>query len=280
MNASSRTIRPLAPAEVATLVDWAAGEGWNPGHGDAPAFHAADPDGFLGAFVDGAFVAGISAVAYGDAFGFIGLYICRPDMRGKGHGRAVWEAGLARLGNRTIGLDGVPEQQANYARMGFVGQYRTVRMSGRFALPPEPGTDIRLLTRDRLVGIEPYDLLCFPAPRTAFLAEWLDDPRVALAIVRNDRLAGYGVSRRCREGCKIGPLFADDFAAARALFATLAEASGSDVHIDVPEPRGEFLELLRAGGLTPGFETARMYRGGNAPALSERVFGITTLELG
>jgi hypothetical protein len=280
MNVSSRTIRPLTLAEVGTLVDWAAGEGWNPGFDDAPAFYAADPAGFLGAFVDGAFVAGISAVAYGDAFGFIGLYICRPDMRGQGHGHAVWDAGMARLGKRTIGLDGVPEQQANYARMGFVGQYGTVRMSGRFGLPPEPGADIRPLTRERLVGVQPYDLGCFPAPRTAFLAEWLDGPRVALAIVRNDMLAGYGVSRRCREGCKIGPLFADDFAAACALFAALAEASDGDVHIDVPEPRGDFLKFLAGNGLKPGFETARMYRGGNAPALDGRVFGITTLELG
>ncbi|RUT86550.1 GNAT family N-acetyltransferase, partial [Mesorhizobium sp. USDA-HM6] len=100
-----RTIRVLASQEVEMLVDWAAGEGWNPGFGDAAVFQAADPEGFIGAFVDGQMVAGISAVAYGDRFGFIGLYICRPDRRGEGHGKAVWDAGMARLGNRTIGLD-------------------------------------------------------------------------------------------------------------------------------------------------------------------------------
>ncbi|TIU88228.1 MAG: GNAT family N-acetyltransferase, partial [Mesorhizobium sp.] len=73
-----RTIRTLTASEVETLVDWAAGEGWNPGLGDAAAFRTADPDGFIGAFVDGEMVAGISAVAYGPGFGFIGLYICRP----------------------------------------------------------------------------------------------------------------------------------------------------------------------------------------------------------
>ena len=49
-------------------LDWAATEGWNPGLDDAAAFQAADPDGFLGAFVDGEMVAGISAVAYDDRF--------------------------------------------------------------------------------------------------------------------------------------------------------------------------------------------------------------------
>lgn len=89
-----RTIRTLALDEVETLVDWAAAEGWNPGLGDAAAFQAADPEGFIGAFVGGEMVGGISAVAYGDDFGFIGLYICRPDRRGEGHGKAVWDAGM------------------------------------------------------------------------------------------------------------------------------------------------------------------------------------------
>ena len=65
-------------------------------------------------------VAGISAVDYGAGVGFIGLYICRPDMRGLGYGRAVWDAGMARLAKATIGLDGVPAQQANYRNIGFV----------------------------------------------------------------------------------------------------------------------------------------------------------------
>ena len=128
--AEAATIRTLSLAEVETLVAWAAGEGWNPGLRDAAAFHAADPQGFLGAFVAGRMAAGISAVDYG-GFGFIGLYICRPDMRGRGYGRAVWDAGMARLAQTTVGLDGVPAQQANYRSMGFAPAYRTFRFSGR-----------------------------------------------------------------------------------------------------------------------------------------------------
>ncbi|TIT76763.1 MAG: GNAT family N-acetyltransferase, partial [Mesorhizobium sp.] len=71
-----RTIRTLTASEVETLIDWAAAEGWNPGIGDAAALRAADPEGFIGAFVGGEMMAGISAVAYGAGFGFIGLYIC------------------------------------------------------------------------------------------------------------------------------------------------------------------------------------------------------------
>ena len=49
----------------------------------------------------------MSAVAYGDGFGFIGLYIVKPEFRGKGLGMRLWEAGMAYLGDRNIGLDGV-----------------------------------------------------------------------------------------------------------------------------------------------------------------------------
>src|SRR5262249_10498659 len=131
---AERTIRVLTPEEVKVLVGWAANEGWNPGLGDAAAFQATDPEGFLGAFIDGAMIAGISAIAYGKSFGLLGLYICRPEFRGQGHGKAVWDAAMARLGERCIGLDGVPAQQANYRKMGFVDAYLSARYGGRLRL--------------------------------------------------------------------------------------------------------------------------------------------------
>lgn len=274
------TIRPLTPAEVETLVDWAALEGWNPGLADAAAFHAADPEGFLGAFVDGTLVAGISAVAYGDSFGFIGLYICRPGHRGKGYGKAVWDAGMARLAGRTVGLDGVPAQQANYRSMGFAPAYRTIRYSGRLATPQATSAAIAPVTTELMAAVAAFDAPFFPAPRRAFLDLWLRPPHVAFAATGGDGIAGYGVARPCRDGFKIGPLFARDGATAERLLGALAEACGGPVHIDVLETAGAFADFLAGAGLSPGFETARMYRG-PAPAIDmSGVFGVTTLELG
>ncbi|MER8437646.1 GNAT family N-acetyltransferase [Mesorhizobium sp. M1312] len=276
-----RTIRTLALEDVETLVDWAAAEGWNPGLGDAVAFHAADPDGFIGAFVDGEMVAGISAVAYGDDFGFIGLYICRPDRRGEGHGKAVWDAGMARLGDRTIGLDGVVEQQANYRSMGFAPVYRTIRFVGSPGVPATADSGIRAIDPELMPDVLDYDSRFFPAPRRSFLEQWLRPPHMALAIVRDGAIEGYGVARRCRDGCKIGPLFSNSLDAASRLFAALANTAGpGNVYLDVPETNGHFVAQLTSTGLHPGFETARMYKG-KAPQLAQSgVFAITTLELG
>lgn len=273
-----RTIRTLTASETETLLRWAAEEGWNPGPADAAAFYAADPGGFLGAFVADRLVAGISAVAYGRTFGFIGLYICHPDHRGQGHGRAVWDAGMARLAGRTIGLDGVPAQQDNYARMGFVKAGETIRFTGK----PPPISDGRLLAVSPSLrsAVDALDGRCFPADRAAFRDAWLAPPRRALALVEGGRLRGYGVIRPCREGDKIGPLFADKTTTAEALCCGLGALAPGPVSIDAPAGKQRFIASLTAAGFSAGFSTARMYRG-PAPAIDTgSVFGITTLELG
>ncbi len=274
-----RHIRALAPAEVETLVGWAAGEGWNPGLHDAEAFYAADPQGFLGAFVGDEMVAGISAVAYGEAYGFVGLYICRPDMRGQGHGKAVWDAGMARLGGRTIGLDGVSEQVGNYRSMGFAPAYRTVRHSGRLQAVAQ-GSDIRPIGEGLMDEVAAFDRRFFPGPRRAFLDAWLRRPHIALAAMHAGSITGYGVARRCRDGWKIGPLFAGDDATAKDLLSALASSvSGSDIHLDVPEPADRMTAFVTSAGLTPGFVTTRMYRGQALPGHLQPC-AVTSLELG
>ena len=134
------TIETMSRDDLALAVDWAAAEGWNPGLNDAAPFHETDPAGFLMARVDGQPVGCISVVAYDDAFGFLGFYIVRPEFRGRGFGWALWQAGIARLGERTIGLDGVVAQQDNYRKSGFVLAHRNVRYEGvsRADMPLDP----------------------------------------------------------------------------------------------------------------------------------------------
>ncbi|MGB8615114.1 MAG: GNAT family N-acetyltransferase, partial [Pseudolabrys sp.] len=101
------------------------------------------------------------------------------------------------------------------------------------------------------------------------------------ALVRYGRLAAWGVMRPCRKGYKVGPLVADDRAAAEAVLgALLTRAGGGEIFLDVPSVNRDAIALAQDLGLAPVFETARMYTGDIPPLALERVFGVTTLELG
>jgi hypothetical protein len=106
-----------------------------------------------------------------------------------------------------------------------------------------------------------YDETVFPAPRATFLSRWIRQREgEALGVVGNEGLSGYGVLRACRRGFKIGPLFADDVRVADLLFRGLvSRVTGQSVFLDTPEANSAASELAKRHGMTPTFETARMY---------------------
>src|SRR3954447_19929800 len=173
-GSSDLVIRPANRRELDLALEWAAQEGWNPGLSDAECFHAADPDGFLLALRDGEPVASISVVRYGGDFGFLGLYIVRPDLRGRGYGYRLWQAGMARLEGRTVGLDGVVAQQENYRRSGFSLAHRNIRYGGQPRTNAPLDARIKPVEGDLLNAVLAYDQAFFPAPRDGFLRCWLD----------------------------------------------------------------------------------------------------------
>jgi GNAT superfamily N-acetyltransferase len=133
-------IRRMKRPELDDTLKQAAAEGWNPGLSDAEAFWRADEDGFfvgeLTANGAAQTAATISAVRYeadgqGPDFGFVGLYIVRKELRGRGLGLRLWNEALASLDDApTIGLDSVLAQLDTYAKDGFALARRSVRYEG------------------------------------------------------------------------------------------------------------------------------------------------------
>lgn len=275
------TIRRMTRRDLDLALDWAAAEGWNPGRQDASCFFAADPEGFFLAEVEGRPVASIAAVRMGEGFGFIGLYIAIPEARGQGHGMALWRAGMAHLRGRCVGLDGVVAQQANYRKSGFVFSWNNARYEAAHPLleaaqhrasPAEFG--------DELLA---YDALHAGEARSEFLRAWVEAPGHVARVIRSPdgALRGFGVLRPCREGAKIGPLFAEDASHARSLLTALAAGRpDGKLVLDVAEDHAAAVALAREAGMEKVFETARMYTGAPPPMRREGVFGITSFELG
>lgn len=268
------TIRTMLPEEVAQAVAWAAAEGWNPGEGDAAAFLAQDPEAFLMAEQDGATRACISAARYGEGFGFIGFYIAAPEVRGQGLGMAVWRAGMARLAGRSIGLDGVVAQQANYQRSGFSFEWNNARYVGAVA----PGAVLPAAGTAPFEALVAYDATCFGVPRPDFLRAWIAGPGRVSAVLPG--LRGFAVARPGREGTRVGPIFADDAAGAEALLGSLAATIPGPLVLDVPEANQAAVALVRGLGMDKVFETARMYAGPPPIMAREKIFAVTSLEFG
>lgn len=280
----------------AEVVDWAAAEQWNPGLADRAHFLAQDPAGFFLGRLDGRPVSAVSVVRYDDAYAFLGFYLVRPELRGRGLGLATWRAGLEHAGARTVGLDGVVPQQDNYRKSGFSFSHRTLRYAGVPAgRPSGAGSAARAAASGDLVeigvdecelelvrAVAEYDRACYPADRPEFVTRWVGAAdHTAYACVRDGAVRGYGVIRPARDGYRIGPLFADTAEAAAALLDALAtSAADAPVMLDIPEPNQPAVSLAKSRGLVEVFETARMYTGPVRPVSGQKIFAATSLELG
>jgi len=280
-------IRVATAAEVDLLVSWAKLEGWNPGLDDADMFYAADETGFLVALLDGIPVAGISLVKLNANHSFLGLYICKPEYRGKGFGIQIWNKAIESAGARSIGLDGVVEQQDNYSKQQFIYSHRNIRFAGNallnnFELKGEL-PDILKANDSHLSTLAKYDSAIGGFERGSFYHAWFkaNSSRYTYIAIENTAIVGVIGVRQCIEGFKVGPWLANDHHIAEALLFEASKKIGNEIMVvDVPEPNQAAMEIVKRLGLSPTFETARMYRGQKPEINTEKLFGVATLELG
>lgn len=141
-------IRPVGAAEFATAVEWAAGEGWNPGD-----------------------------------FGFLGFYIVHPAHRGRGLGLEIWtrawristaarSAWTVSWRNRTtIAKADSSSPDATSAIWGAPGPLKHENTN----------CAIRPVSADDLTALTAYDARHFPVMRESFIRSWLLTAAVALA---------------------------------------------------------------------------------------------------
>jgi len=276
-------ISVMSHDEVQIAINWASSEGWNPGLDDVAAFYAADSQGFLLGKLNDQPIATISAVKYGASFGFIGLYIVEKNFRHQGYGIQIWDKALETLKGRNIGLDGVVAQQENYKKSGFKLAHRNIRFAGSVKESKFTSANIVSLASLPFSDLCDYDRGFFPEERDHFLKTWITQPNGhALGILENTSLVGYGVIRACQSGYKIGPLNAENKDLASELFNALVAKVpvGAAVYLDVPEPNSQAIDLARLNQMEPSFETARMYTGLFPEIALNKIFGITTFELG
>lgn len=272
--------------EAHQLGDWAAAEGWNPGLHDIRIAWACDPDAFVALREEARLAGGGTIFRHSPAFGFMGLFIMREDLRRRGLGTVLWQWRRDQLRGRlapgaTIGMDGVLEMVPFYARGGFEFAHRSTRFQGAAPNGHRDRDAVALETLDWRTVLE-FDRRHFPATRERFLRQWLLQPGAkGEALVSDGQVRALGLARPCRQGHKLGPVFAETPLLAERLLGSLAVGlDGGQIQLDVPDTNAAGITLARQFGLAPVFACARLYLGPPPDMASARIFGLTSFEFG
>ncbi|MCB1111799.1 MAG: GNAT family N-acetyltransferase [Chlamydiales bacterium] len=273
-------IKQASLDDMSFLLSMAEQEGWNPGLHDAVAFYAADPAGFFYGELEGKKIGCVSAVRYSSSYGFLGFYVIHPEYREQRLGYQLGMRAREQFLNQCLGLDARIEQVASFEKLGFKLYFKNRRYQGMGGVKkPEGLTEI---CRVPLEAIVHYDAPIFGAEREAFLEKWITMPNAhGFTVMEGQNLKGYGMIRTSVHGWRIGPLFADDRDTASLIFhGLMSQVPHSSVYIDVPEINTNALEIVENYGMKKNSETFRMYTEAPPSQAFEKMFGITSTELG
>ena len=121
-------IRPFTPADLDVVTALAREQDFAPGIGDIEIYANTDRQGVWLAWQDNAPVGCIAAVTYNPDYAFIGLFVVKPEHRGHGIGRRLWQHALKTLSSvQCIGLEAAVQMVGFYERAGFQKDCITTR---------------------------------------------------------------------------------------------------------------------------------------------------------
>lgn len=276
---SGFVIQQATIEEMSFFIDAARREGWNPGMDDATPFYKTDPTGFFIGKLNHDPIGCISTVAYNHSYGFLGFYIVLPPFRSQGYGLKLWNHGISYLGERSMGLDGVVDQQDNYRKSGFQFYYNNIRYKGQ--IKGQANSSLKKIKDVSFEELNQYDSKVCGFDRTSFLKNWIWMPNSYGLVKVDEKMRGYGVIRKCATGYKIGPLFADNIDTAKEILLGLAAPfKKEDIFLDLVQIHKDSFKLVEAFNLEKVFETARMYKGTPPAQKMDHIYGVTTFELG
>ena len=92
--------------------------------------------------------------------------------------------------------------------------------------------NINILSFDQIVK---YDSNFFPVPRPQFLKYWIKEPEsLAIAILKNENIIGYGMIRKSNTDYRIGPLFSDNKIIAENLTSQIIKLAEKRIKNKIP----------------------------------------------
>jgi GNAT superfamily N-acetyltransferase len=254
----------LTPQALAELGELVAFSGWNQTADDWRVFFACGTvyvvrDGSGRIVASGAVLPmgesrpGYLASLTGRGVAWISMILVRPQLRGRGLGRSLFEQcerDIAAQG-RIAMLDATPQGEPLYQQFGFETLWRLTRWKREAC--PATGAELSLVKPD-LDTLSELDQEALGFARKPLLAQLLGRPDSR--YVRH--ALGFAIVRAGRIAHQIGPLVATNEAAAVAVMREAAAALSGAIFIDVPDERPVLRQALADAGFAPQRGFARM----------------------
>lgn len=281
-------VRPMLHSDLDACMALKAAAGWNQLEADWLTFLELYPQGCFVAAAADRLVGTVTAIAYQDRFGWIGMMLVDPDVRRRGIATALMQAAMESLdGCETVRLDATPVGRHVYERLGFVAEYplrrmvRDVAVTGAGVSVPALDLEVRPrpLRPTDLDRVTAFDTPIFGADRGPVLARWFSRaPHLAWMVEYRGACRGYCLGRPGANYDCIGPIVAVDEDTAGALLSRATAQSGArPLCLDMPEHTPSFLQTCEQLGFALQRPFTRMFRGPNShpgkPALTWALCG-------
>ena len=282
-------IKPFGHRDIPAALNLCAQVNWNHLEADWNRCLALNPDACLGGFEDGALKATCTLTPFG-TIGWVGTFLVDQSLRGKGHGKRLFEAMLEtarKQGIACLGLDSSDAGRPIYLQYGFQMTGEGIEL---WTWPTngdaDPHEAARPLQDSDWASLLAFDQARVQVPRAQQLRMLAGEPGTSVRVIMtNGTLCGFGFSRPGRLSGAIGPVVARDTpTACRIVSALLADRAHLDgakaVALAIPD-NDPFKAWLAGLGFQMRRRNIRMFRPEIRSILSgPSVFATTGLGMG
>jgi GNAT superfamily N-acetyltransferase len=257
--------------------------GWNQVRRDWEQFLALSPNGCCVAELEGQVVGTVATVRYGTRFGWIGMVLVDPAVRGRGIGTQLLDHSLALLKDLPqVRLDATAAGRPLYLTRGFTEEGLINRLQGSPSQQSRP-EGVRPMNEHDIAAVFALDQRVFGANREAMLRwMWQGAREYAWVAESGAEVTGYTFGRHGHDHEHLGPVTAVDGETARRLAAaSLGLDGGRTFVVDVGPGQSLWQQGLEALGFRFQRPLIRMARGGGGtPGNPPQQFAVLGPEFG
>lgn len=270
---SASSIRALKPSDLASASELSVLAGWNQNVGDWEMLAGLPQAHCFCIEADRQIVSTSTLLCYGKSLAWIGMVLTRPEYRGHGFARRLFDHVLhhaEQLQIETLKLDATEQGKPLYESYGFHAEQPIERWSRAATTNSNSVPSSVFFTGD----LRALDQEAFGADRS-FLLDRLA-ARGAFCHTPN----GFLFTRAGRNTSYLGPCIARDFETARELLTNTVHQSETSWSWDLLPGNNNAVRVAHALGFTRRRSLTRMARGKALRGRDDLVYAIAGFELG